>query len=505
MRNIIDSVVGFFDPEAGLKRTQARLANDLIMQRGYNAAAGGRRNDGFFTTNTSGAQEASRASGKLGEVGQELVRNNPLARRAKRVWANNVVGKGIQIDLTSSSKARARREMEAFNTWFESTDCDFEGHNTGYGLQWLWMTTVVESGGVFIRRHILPPSSRLEIKLQLQTLEQDNLDKGKNSRTETATIIDGIQYNGDGQIEGYWFFTEPTNTRLIGQRVSKFYRAELITHIYDKERAGTHLGISWFAATANDLNNYSTYMDAKLMQQQIAACFALIVENSDQNVGVGGGTPDLPTTIEPAMIEHVKQGAVPHVITPPKADNSSTFDVGLKRDMAAGLGLTYEQFTGDYSLVNFASGRMGKNEFGQELDHVQQHMMKPALDKVFRWFDLAYQLGGSQRQAVFKVNWTFPPRTSINPKEEFDVLVAKVRHGMMSPSKAAKLLGEKLEQVIEQWEQDKELFGDLPFDIDPSIYAATGNQLDNNDAASSNANSNDTGAVSTDSNSNEDN
>jgi len=49
-----------------------------------------------------------------------------------------------------------------------------------------------------------------------------------------------------------------------------------------------------------------------------------------------------------------------------------------------------------------------------------------------------------------------------------------------------KILGERLPNIIEQWKKDKELFGDLPFDIDPSVYAATGNQLNVDDAASSN-------------------
>ena len=87
----------------------------------------------------------------------------------------------------------------------------------------------------------------------------------------------------------------------------------------------------------------------------------------------------------------------------------------------------------------------------------------------------------------FTPEWIFPLIASTNPVEEFDVRMAKVRHGMLSPSKACKQGGEKLEQVMAQWSKDKVLFGDLPFDVDPSMFASTGNQLNVDDASSANA------------------
>lgn len=478
--NLIDSVVGYFNPQAGLKRAQARIATDMV--RKYDAASTGRRNSGWLRQSSSGAQEASRAAEILANTGQELCRNNPLAKRMKYVWANNAVGAGIQVDVTADSEAKAKKFTTEFEEWIESTNCDFENHNTGYGLQHLWITTVVESGGVFIRKHINP---KLDFPLQLQTFEQSYLDRSKNKQTEKGVIIDGIQYDGNGQIEGYWFNQEKTNTNLGRPPKSKYYSADNIIHIFRKERAGQHLGITWFAANATTFHNYNTLQDAKLMQQQIAACLALIFEEAESATGIGGnGTSEMPDAIEPAMIEYVKAGTKVHTVTPPKADNATNFDIGIKRDLAVGGGITYEQLTGDYSLVNFASGRMGKTEFFMELDNVQRHLLLPALNKIFTWFSDLYQI--KKGKGKFKADWTFPPRAAVNPQEDLDVILTKVRNGLMSPSKAAKTLGDKLPMIMAQWNKDKKLFGDLPFDIDPSKFASTGNQLDDNDAASSN-------------------
>jgi len=429
-------------------------------------------------------KKTSKAFRIAASASQELVRNNPLAKRAKNVWASNVVGGGIQLEAIGASDLKSKKFNESWDDWADSTDCDFEGHHTLYGLQDLWVKTLVESGGVFIRKHVNP---KKDFPLQLQTIEQSFLDVSKNGLTENGTLIDGIEYDSNGQVRGYHFLKERTSTQMGRNPESKFHKSDNIIHLFRKDRAGQHLGITWFHSVATKLRDYDTYQDAKLMQQQIAACFAMIVEEAESQLSTSGdskGDYALPDTVEPAMIEYVKAGQKVTTVTPPKADNSSSFDVGIKRDIAAGLDLTYEQLTGDYSLVNFASGRMGKSEFFSQLDNVQKNMMKPCLDKIFVWFSKLYMVGTGVKG--FKSDWTFPPRAAVNPQEEFDVLISKVRHGMLSPTKAAKILGERLPNIIEQWKKDKELFGDLPFDIDPSVYAATGNQLNVDDAASSN-------------------
>ena len=482
MRNPIDSFLKIFSPATALKRSQSRLALDVI-ERKYDVASKSRRNTFGLARNTSAAQEVSKASALGAAAAQDLCRNNPLALRAKRLWGSNVVGTGVTCEAFGNSADKLKVFNERWNDWANSVECDFEGHNNLYGLQKLWVETTVESGAVFIREHI---NNKSDFPLQLQTIEQEYLDKSKNKNTENGVIIDGIEYNSSGQIKGYWLLTEKTLTGLGKPPKSKFHKASRIIHMFRKDRAGQHLGMTWFGATATTFKNYNTYQDAKLMQQQIAACLALIVEEAESTVGRQSlsNSEGLPDKIEPAMVEYVPEGTKVHTVTPPKADNSNSFDTGLKRDMAVGIGLTYEQLSGDYSLVNFASGRMGKNDFHSELDTVQMHMFKPALDRVFNWFNRLYQI--NEGKGNYKPDWTFPVRTTVNPEEEFRVLMSKVRHGMLSPRKAAKSLGMTLEKIVEEWKLDKKLFGDMPFDIDPSVFASTGNQLDDNDAASAN-------------------
>jgi lambda family phage portal protein len=485
--NFLDRVVGYFNPEAGLARIQHRSAMTAVRE--YNAATNSRRKGNLRNRNTNASSESGRFAKKLSGISQELVRNNPLAQRIKMIYASNIVGAGVNVDITGKNARVAEDFTKYFDDWASSTNCDFDGHNTLSGLIWLIGATVVECGGVFIRLHV---NSAMRVPLQIQLIEQTYLDptKDKNNLSEEL-IINGVQYNKNGQIDGYHIDIDKTGTDQRGIANSKFYKKDSeIIHVFRRERPGQHIGVSWLAQIATQLDRYDTLQDAKVMQQQIAACLAVLIEESPSAMGTadstGGqdGTP-LVDKLEPGMIEYVPAGAKAHVITPPRADDSAHFITELKNDMAVGAGLNYQQLTGDYSKFNFASGRMGMIEFNRSLDCTQQFMLVPPLNKIMdKLFNLFQIQKGTNTE--IKVEWVFPPRAAVNPKEEVQVAVMKVRSALMTPQVAAKTFGTKLENVVDGWTKAYEMMGDLPFDIRPDNFSSAGNQLDDNDAASKN-------------------
>lgn len=483
--NYLDRVIGYFNPQAGMKREQHRMAIEAI--RGYDINSKSYRNDGWKKPNNSAGQEVHAGFIDGAAAGQELCRNNPLAFRMKQAWSSNAIGKGITGEFLGKQNEVINT---TFNKWAKSTHCDFEGHYNLFGLQWLWVSTIVESGGVFVRKIV---NNALAFPLELQTIEQTYLDTSKSGTVGTRGEyqVDGIHYKKNGSIKGYWFkqFTEKSPYSLETKADSHFYPVSDIIHIFRKDRAGQHVGMTWFAQNGTMLKNHDTYIDAKLMQQKIAACFGAIVSNPQKQMGLSSGKDGHGNefdSIEPAMIEYVEAGTEITQLTPPKADNSAEFDISLQRIIAVSGGITYEMLTGDYSRVNFASGRMGKTEFFTQLDFVQNIMLLPKLNQIAGWFTSLHSIKTGSKN--LEIEWTFPPRAAVNPQEEFDVMFSKVRAGLMSPSEAAQQLGTKLEVVLQRWKDDKTLFESmgLKFDIDPEYFARTGNQLDDNDAASAN-------------------
>lgn len=488
MANFIESTIAVISPKWAAKREAERLRlSSLKAQRGYEAAQHSHANT-ILALNSSSAREVSKATHVLAARAQEICRNNGLALRIKMVWANSIVGKGIKLLPKFDNKRSGKKITTLLDEWAESTDCDFDGGLNLSGLQWLWAATVVETGGVFVRFHVDKQSTKEgKFPLQFQTIEQTYLDKTKNDGDK---VVDGIQYDDNGKIEGYWLYVEKTGLNMQGKQESIYYKKDTeIVHIYRKERPGQHLGITWLAQVMLDLDKYATLKEALLTQQQVAACFGVIVKEATQTMGVGTGnnngkgTFDKPDEIYPNSVYYMKDGQDITVLDPPDAHDSGQFTTNLKTDIATGVNLTYPQLTGDYSKFNFASGRMGKNDFFENLDTAQNNMMLPALMKIGNMIsEIMYLVSG----AKMKLNWQMPARNTVTPKEDFEHIKDQVRCGMLSPSGAARMLGRRLEDVIEEWKRDKSMWGDLPFDLDPSKFSSAGNQLDQNDAASSN-------------------
>src|SRR4051812_44570661 len=91
--NWIDRAVGFFNPQAGLRRARARAATKVVA--GYEGSEVGRRTDGWVTAGGSANAEISGASNRLRNRVRDLVRNNCHVRKALRIWSTNSVGSGI--------------------------------------------------------------------------------------------------------------------------------------------------------------------------------------------------------------------------------------------------------------------------------------------------------------------------------------------------------------------------------------------------------------------------
>lgn len=488
--NIIDKALEIVRPDIALKRARDRLMIDQI--RDYQAAKPTRLSNGYSRKGSKAADEAGRAHSRIAGGSQDLVRNTALGNRIKAVIASNIVGAGIRPDYIGKNSRRVEAYKNTFDGWAESTACDYENHNNLWGLQHLWAATVVESGGCLVRQVV---NNALAFPLVLQTLEQQYLDESKSGVTDpNREIINGIEFNEDGSVHGYWIKTSLRSTYRVEN--SKFYPADEIIHFYWKDRPGQHLGVGWMHSVSDLINQRQEWRDTVLTQMRLAACFGLIVEEAPKDMGLGDSERGIRdedgnvfSEVEAGMIGYTDKGSNVTTVSPPNINQTTDFSSSVVEDIAAGVGITREQITGNFSGVTWASGRLARGEFYTNLDRWQHFMMIPGLNKVHDWFDNIYTLKKGKVNIV-KRSWIIPQRSAVNPKEELEVDIRKVRSAAMTPQQFTRKHGVKFSDAIQAWKDAKTEMGDLPFDFDPSKFSAAGNQLDDNDSASSNASSN---------------
>jgi lambda family phage portal protein len=440
-------------PETGMRRLKARAVSGVLMRHlGYEAAMPGRRNDGFRRVGGDANAVNGMQVHVLRDYVRDMVRNNPWARRGLQVIANNVVGWGI-VGKPAGSGARAmKRARELWNAWALTTQCDITGKMNFYGLQRLVIRTVARDGEALVRRHVVTDRN-LAIPMQLQVIEADYLDTGRNDRVAPGgnRIIRGVEVDGYGRPVAYWLFTEHPGSTLMTQPVSVRVPADEIAHVFEVDRPGQNRAATWFHSVIARLRNFDVFEDAQLLQQQIAACFAAFITDTGDlpgsaalgdpvgDQGTNGSTVAV-ESIEPGQVQRLPIGKQITFAEPPSVTDTG-FDERQLRAYAAGIGITYEDASGDYSKVNFSSARMGRIAHWANVHDWRWTMLIPQFcERSWSWaFTVAFVAGLINE--VPSSAWTPPPMAMIEPDKEGLAYIRNVRAGMMTPDEMVREQG----------------------------------------------------------------
>lgn len=468
-------------PTWGLNRVKARAALELV-QRHFEAAEPGRRTEKWRRDGRDADLTRLGATKVLRENSRDLLRNNGWARRAQSVITGNVVGTGIMAKATGPNADVAN---DLWKRWAMTTECESDNRAPFGAIQAQCVDSCFPDGEVFLRRRWRRPSDRLTVPMQIQVLEADYLNTAWNFLTSESggPIIQGIEFDGKGRRTGYYMWkNHPGSGR--NSETPDFVPASEIIHIYDVQRAGSNFGVSWLAAAILSLKDLDDFEDAELMRHKIAACFAAFT--TDVN---GTGAPILDTDddgdgdemIEPGAILSLEPGRDVKFPTPPTITDTKLSERTLRKIAGALKGVTYEDLTGDYSQVNFSSGRMGRLATRPQIERWQEHMMIPlACQGVWDWCMEAAQTAGllPEDEPLPGATWTSPPMQMIEPDKETLGTVRQVRGGLKSLSKAIREQGEDPDEVFAELAADmkKAKALGLVLDTDPSKTTQSGQE-----------------------------
>jgi lambda family phage portal protein len=479
--NIVDRVVNYFSPGAGIRRMRSRFFQSEAkgLMRKYEAAAHGRRTAGWKATSSSANTEIHQALVTLRNRSRDIARNNPYGESAVGKIADNVTGIGIIPTPVLSSRPQEKKIKQLWQSWAGETTCDFDGHLDFYGIQNLVMRTVVESGECIVRKRIINDKN-LPLALQLQVLEGDFIDTMKHGPIDGGYIFYGIEFNTAGKIVAYWLYENHPgdNYNFNVTMKSNRYPASDIIHVFEKKRPGQFRGVPVGVASMLRMKDLDEYGDAQLIRQKIAACFTAFVTDSAQPITTTTATKgdELTEKVEPGIIQYLKPGQDITFGTPPAAEGYESFTKSQLGGIALGYGMDYVTFTGDLSNVNFSSGRMGWLEFQRKVGQWQWKTFVPMFcKKAWIWFEEMAAIYNHIRPGQnIQVRWSTPRREMINPEVETAATVDSYQNGLTSWSDAVLEMGNDPEDQIEKMKADKKLFEDagLPIYTDKTQMAA---------------------------------
>jgi lambda family phage portal protein len=490
----LDDLIGVFDPVNGVRRKQARLLMSVIDEkRAYDGAKTGRRIDDWITSGASANTEISASGSRLRDRARDLVRNNCYGSKAMEIFVGNAIGTGIIPQARTKSERLNKQIMEAWEIW--TSVCDVDGDLDFYGLQALVAGAMFESGECFIRFRDTSFVENSVVPFQIQVLEADFLDTTKtNLHSGTNFINQGIEFDNQNRRVAYWLWPQhPGENALIRTSMQSVrVPAEQIVHVFRKKRPGQIRGVTAYAPSMVRMRDLDGYDDAELWRKKIEACFAaFVVQNSGadgpivgnvvvKNANGQNGQPAAPQKVEefrPGMIEYLQPGEDVRFGSPSSDSNYESYERVQLHAIAAGLGITYEQLTGDLSQVNYSSLRAGLLEFRRLIETLRWHVFVPKMCiPVWRCFiDRAYIAGIIPKQD-YAVSWTPPKFEMIDPLKDAQADTHMMRNGTLTLKEAIARQGFDPDQQIKEIAETNKQLDELgiKLDCDPRHTAKSG-------------------------------
>ena len=422
-----------FGAVARLFRRQATPASPVT--RSLDAAGGGRRWADARTVTSSGAVRASAAT--VAARAAHFALNDPRGTRIVETLVANIVGTGIKPRaLHPSETVRAKLHRE----WTAWTDrADAEGRGDAYHLQALAVRDLVTFGEALFLFAVDASGAPT-----LRRLHPEQLDRSITRRLDGGgAVVQGVEFDASGRIVAHHIRPAMPGDPLAGfalapQRVP----ASDTLHLFRPLMPGQVRGLSWFAPALLPAKELDELLDAMLVRAKVAAMHVGVITTPDGSAGYDGDQSGaaLDVTLEPGAMPVLPPGRSIEFMDIPDQGGASALLVETLRSISVGVGITYEQLSGDYSKVNYSSERSAKLEFRRFVEGIQHHLMvfgfcRPTWNRFIRWQVLTGAVPASAYLAdtsAFGAKWLPPAWPWVDPQNEATAAEVALRNNLRS-------------------------------------------------------------------------
>lgn len=425
----------------------------------YDSAGNGRRLQRW--TSSQGSMNAVLLADleTLQARSRDVVRNNPYAANILDVLTANAVGTGIKPQ--SLAPLAFKEAIDAL--WLDWTDeADQDGFHDFYGLQSLILRSVIESGECFVRFQINRKNKT--VPLQLQVLESEFLHNETNLLPNGHRLVGGVEIDAQGRRIAYNLYQHYPGDDSFDALESMRIPASEVLHIYKPLRPGQVRGEPWFVRVLLKLHELDQYDDAELVRKKTAAMFAGFITRLDPEMAMMGESEandsgQALAGLEPGTMQFLEPGEDIRFSQP--SDVGGTYEAFMRqqlRSIAVGMGVTYEQLTGDLSGVNYSSIRAGLVEFRRRIAMIQHHLMVFQLCRPVwnRWFELAILTNQLPFNAPSKVKWIPQGFDWVDPLKDIHAHVLSIQNGLRSRAEIVSELGYDVEDIDQEMAADNE-------------------------------------------------
>jgi len=462
--------------------------------RMYQGAKNSRLTSGWATTITSADAELGASLRPLRSRSRALIRDAAYAKRAKVIVVNNVIGGGIGIQgQVKNSRGTLQKRInddieEAWVEWSRADNCHTGGALHFADLERMAMGEVFDAGEVFIRKHFRKFGNS-KIPYALEIIESERvIDEFTPIAIANNRIRMGVESDEFHRPIAYWIRKiHPGETHFTAGETDAVERvpAEQIIHLRLIDRWPQTRGEPWLHAVVRKLNDMDGYSEAEIIAARAAACYMGFIETNEE-YGEETETGAREIELEAGIVERLIPGEKFNSFNPNRPNNNmDPFMRMMLREVAAGVGPSYESLSRDYSQSNYSSSRLALLDDRDLWRVFQMWFIRSFREVVHREF-LQQAVAARVIQSIPVEDYfsqplkfekaRFKPRGWgwVDPAKEVDAYKEAIKSGLTTASHVVSLTGDgrDIEDVYEERDQELKLAKEkgLAFDTDPDQY-----------------------------------
>ena len=435
---------------------------------------------------------------------RDLERNNPLARRFFTLMADNVIGhSGIRMQArvptveTAAAKNpephRDNRKIEqAWERWGKPRYASADRRMSWPAMQHLAVRTMARDGECFLRR---VPGFQNDFGYAVQFLDADQFDDQYEQAADQRgrpRITQGVELDQWGAAVAYWMWTHHPSDYGTERRRTRVPASEII-HLFIPRRAGQVRGEPWLAPVMLPLKMLDGYMEAELVAARTASAKMGFIQQGEDSIGPdpdspAGGDREL-MEAAPGAIDRLGPGETFASWDPQHPTTGFTAFVDqIAHMIAAGGNIAHASLTGNLSLVNYSSMKVGqqpeRDHWRVIQQHVVDHLCEPVYAEWLRWASLTPELPISVTDVRRYETVRWQPRGWPSPDPQKDVMASAlaVAFGFTSPQRVIGEDGADHEDVLAEIAEFRALAESLGVDLStPNTATPTQDQTNGTD------------------------
>lgn len=449
---------------------------------------------------------------------RDITMNDGYLTGAANLHRDSIVGAQFRLNaqpdilVLGAEEAWAEEFQKIVESRFgltaESPECwlDASGKSTLTGLVRLGVVGAMVTGEILSTAEWLRARNR-PCSTAVQLISPSRLSNPDNKADE-MNLRRGVVTDFYGAALGHWirtthpgeFYSTSSSPTWKYVPATKPWGRRQVIHIFEAMQPGQSRGISDMVSALKDMRMTKKFKEVTLQNAVVNASFAAAVESelpSDvvfSALGGGGqknGMGDVLSSFMAALAAYVGESnnisidgtKIPHLfpgtklkLTPMGTPGGvgTEFEESLLRHIAAALGLSYEQFSRDYTKTNYSSARASMGETFKYMQSRKKVFADRFASAIYRlWLEEEMNAGRIplppgmtvadyysdplKREALSACDWIGASRGQIDEMKETQAALTRIDGGLSTYEIECARLGTDFRKVFSQRAREEKM------------------------------------------------